>query len=548
MPPNPPDQPRNHPARLEAIAAALRAGRWEEAAALSDAALTDGLEHPLPLQALAEALRRAGRFEAAIELCRRRARLTPRDPAAFCALAACLSAARHPEAALEAYDAALSLAPADPEGLCGKAGVLQGLGRATEAMDLYRAALARTPDRFEAVFGLALLAVEAGNWDEAQDLATGLRTRHPDLPQATWLVSRVLLGRGDNARAQTALQPLIADPRIAPEQKADALLMLSQALDGLDRPADAFAAAIEGKAIQHGLFAERAAGREDAITRFERLSRWFASADPGPWRVSPPASPVPDEADGHVFLVGFPRSGTTLLEQVLAGHRRVVALEEAPTLAAAHAAFMGDAAGLERLARLSPNEAGLWRARYWAEVRGYGIAAPGRVFLDKAPAGTIDLPLVAKLFPKAKVLFALRDPRDVTLSCLRHNFQLNALTYAFTRLDKATAAYAACMTMAEVYRALLPLDLLEVRHEALVQDFDAELARIVAFLGLEPDPAMADVAATAARRQVRTPSAGQVRAGLNPRGLDRWRSYGPQLAPVMPTLEPWIRRFGYTGA
>ncbi len=144
------------------------------------------------------------------------------------------------------------------------------------------------------------------------------------------------------------------------------------------------------------------------------------------------------------------------------------------------------------------------------------------------------------------MLFALRDPRDVVLSCLRHNFQINAMTYAFTAPEDAAGCYGACMALAEVYRARLPLDLLEVRHEALVEDFNGAIASITAFLGLKPEAAMADVAATAGRRQVRTPSAGQVRAGLNRKGLGRWRAYAAELAPVMPMLAPWIRRFGYT--
>ncbi len=320
--------------------------------------------------------------------------------------------------------------------------------------------------------------------------------------------------------------------------------MRGEALDALDRTTEAFQAAVEGKAIQHGLLAERAAGREGEIAKLTRLADWFRRADPVAWRSAPPMT-APGPALGHVFLVGFPRSGTTLLEQVLAGHPQVVALEEAPTLAAAYAEFMTTGDDLERLSLLSPVDANLWRARYWSEVRANGVEPEGRLFVDKAPAGTLYLPLVAKLFPHAKVLFALRDPRDVVLSCLRQNFQLNAMTYAFTTLADTAACYDACMGLAEVYRALLPLDLMETRHEALVETFDDALAQIADFLDLTITPQMADVAGTAARRAIRTPSARQVRAGLNSRGLGRWRAYARQLGPVMATLAPWVERFGY---
>jgi hypothetical protein len=167
------------------------------------------------------------------------------------------------------------------------------------------------------------------------------------------------------------------------------------------------------------------------------------------------------------------------------------------------------------------------------------------LFLDKAPAGTVDLPLVAKLFPQARILFAVRDPRDVALSCLRNNFQLNALTYAFTDLAQTAACYGACMELAQIYRSVLPLKVMDVRHEALVADLDKGLAAICEFLDLTPERAMSDVAGTANRRSVRTPSAPQVRAGLNRKGLGRWRSYEAELAPVLPALAPWVRQFGY---
>ena len=490
----------------------------------------------------------SGRFDEAIALCQMRLARAPRDPGGWADLAGCLFAARRPEASLEAWTRALSFAPDHPALMCGKANVLRSLSRIDEAGELLRQALAVDGGSFDARFGLALLAVEAGDWTGAEELVTPLMAGDAALPSLAWLGARIALGRGDFAAARARIAPVLADGRIGAEQRADALLLLGDALEGLGLAADAFAAAVEGKAIQHRLFAERAAGREGEAHKLRRLAAGFAAADPTPWATAPAETPVAGEAQDHVFLLGFPRSGTTLLEQALAGHPRVVALEEAPTLAQAQDRFLTSQAGLEALARLSVADAQTWRAQYWAAVAAHGVAAPGRLFLDKAPAGTIWLPLIAKLFPRAKVLFALRDPRDVTLSCLRNAFQMNAMTYAFTRLEDAADCYDACMGMAEACRAVLPLNLMEVRHEALVADFAGELAAIGGFLGLDVIPAMLDVAATAGRRAVRTPSAGQVRAGLNSKGVGRWRAYADELAPVLPVLAPWVARFGYPKA
>ena len=541
----PPQDPAQQRARLASLVDAVRSGRLQDATAMADAALADGLIHPLALRLSAGRRQQAGQFDEALHLFRWAVQLAPDDPTGWAALAACLFAARRPEAALEASAEALSRAPDEPALLCGRAQILRSLSRVEEASALFRRALALQPDLPDAAMGVAVLAVEAGAWSEADAARLSLRARTGETAATLWLSAKIALGQDDAQAARAAITQLLENQALSPEQRAEALLMRSQALDTLDRCAEAFEAAVQGKAIQHRLFAERAAGREAETAKLTRLAAWFAKADPADWAQAPPPPEAPVAA-GHVFLVGFPRSGTTLLEQVLAGHPDVVALEEAPTLAAPYAEFMADDAGLERLARLGPEDASLWRARYWAEVRALGAEPGGRLFVDKAPAGTLYLPLVAKLFPEARILFAVRDPRDVVLSCLRQDFQINAMTYAFTSLAETAACYDACMRLAQVYRRILPLPLIEVRHEALVEDFDKALAEIAAFLGLEVTPEMADFAATASRRSVRTPSAPQVRAGLNRRGMGRWRAYQRELTPVREILAPWVEKLGYS--
>ncbi|MDB5475636.1 MAG: hypothetical protein JWP49_1147 [Phenylobacterium sp.] len=466
----------------------------------------------------------------------------PGSADSWLALAEVHRQAGRPQAALAACDAGLTAVPRSAALLAARGEALRLLGRPGEAGEAFRQALDVEPGQDGAGFGLALLAVEAGDAQAAHDRLAPLRAVQPDRPQVLWLAARIALLAGRAQDAARDLERLLASPLPA-ERQADARLLLSEAYDQLGDHTAAFAAAAAGKAIQRRLYAPQARAREGIEARLERLDAWFRAADPAPWRTPPPPGARP--APGHVFLVGFPRSGTTLLEQALAGHPEVAALEEAPTLAAAHDAFLTSAEGLQRLAELGAAEAQAWRARYWAEVAAHGVEVAGKLFLDKAPAATEDLPLVAKLFPDAKVLFAIRDPRDVVLSCFRQNFRMNAMTYAFTDLAETAACYDACFALADTYRQRLPLDLLEVRHEDLLADFEGGLTRICGFVGLDLQPAMLDVAATARRRAVRTPSAPQVRLGLNSRGLGRWRAYARPLAPVLPRLQPWVTRFGY---
>jgi tetratricopeptide (TPR) repeat protein len=525
--------------------ATLRAGRSDQALGMAEAALADGVEHPLPLRLVALARQQAHRWDEAIALHRRSVRAAPGDVTSLALLAACLLEVGQPHAALAVWDQAQKAAPNDIAVLCGKADVLQNMNRHQDARALFEKTLMIDPDHFQAGYGLAQIALETGDIGAAARYAGHLTIRYPRSSAVGWLNGRIAIALCDYETGAAALRPILADPGLVPDQRAESLLLYGEALDGLARADDAFAAAAEGKGLQKKIFAERAASREGEVDKLNRLAAWFAAADPAPWRLAAEPDRRPGEPQTHVFLVGFPRSGTTLLEQVLAGNPEVTALEEAPTLAEHYAQFMTGPDDLLRLAHLSSADTAHWRAAYWRAVEAAGAGPLGRVFVDKAPAGTLYLPLIAKLFPSAKVLFAIRDPRDVALSCFRNNFQLNAMTYAFTDLAQTAACYDACMRLAKVYRAMLPLDLHEVRHEDFVRNFDAELKTLAQFLELEVTPGMADIGATAAGRVIRTPSARQVRMGLNSGGIGRWRGYAASLAPILPALASWAAHFGY---
>jgi hypothetical protein len=153
--------------------------------------------------------------------------------------------------------------------------------------------------------------------------------------------------------------------------------------------------------------------------------------------------------------------------------------------------------------------------------------------------------LVAKLFPDAKVLFMLRDPRDVVLSCFRSAFAMSPATFEFLRVERAARLYGAVMELCESYRDVLGLAWHDLHHERLVDDFDGELERLCRFVGIDRRPEMRDFAERARRRDIQTRSAPQVRRDLNREGIGQWRHYSDQLKPVLPVLRAWVRKFGY---
>src|SRR6185503_556643 len=158
------------------------------------------------------------------------------------------------------------------------------------------------------------------------------------------------------------------------------------------------------------------------------------------------------------------------------------------------------------LAALSGAELEPWRQAYWKRVTQAGLAPSKPVFLDKMPLNAVFLPLIAKLFPGAKILFALRDPRDVVLSCFRRRFAMNAGMYEFTSLETTATYYGAVMRLMQVYREKLALDILDTRHEELVADFGQEVCRVCDFLGLEFREEMRGFAGRARAQNIDTPS------------------------------------------
>lgn len=438
----------------------------------------------------------------------------------------------------------VSSVPRTVEEWCAWAQFERGQGRTERAKAGFRQALAADPASLPARFALASLLLDLGDVQGAARLAEEMASLAVGRPEVLWTQARVDVARGNAAGARETLMQLVRGPHLSAAQAAEAWLLLGSALGELDRSAEAFAAAAHGKRLQRALHAPDASSREGEVAKLRRLTRWFDTALPA--SAAPQPSPVPGAAASHVFLLGFPRSGTTLLEQVLAAHPDVRALEEEPTLAAAYQAFLSDEKACAALDGLAGDEAAAWASHYWHGVRARIPDVAGKLFVDKQPAGTLYLPLIARLFPHARILFALRDPRDVVLSCYRQAFRMNAMTYCFTDLAETAACYDACMTLAEAARTRLPLAWTDVRHEALVEDFAGELGRIATFLDLTLHDGMAEFAGAARARPIRTPSAPQVRAGLNRRGIGRWRRYADELAPVLPSLAPWVRRFGYS--
>ncbi len=532
-------------ATLRAVHGAAERGDFPRAAALAAPALEAGLEHPLLYNVLAIRLEHEQQLSEAAALLERGVTRFPEDVGLRNALGLCLLRLEQPTEALLQFDALLAAQPALPFAHASRGTALQAQGHLALAEGSFRRALELDPKQAVAMAGLAGIAVRRGLNRSARVWADQALALLPGYPDAVMSLAAAELGDGAAERAVTRLEALVADTRLGRLERAYANGLLGDAFDALDEPTDAYAAYARCNAELHSVYAAQFGAGPGALAAVREMSAYFDGAGPQEWQPTLRMRPDPAAVRGHVFILGFPRSGTTLLEVALEGHPGAVSLGENELLIDGVREFMAGGDGLERLARAEPAVLERLRAAYWARAVAAGAVTRDRVFIDKHPLNTLKLPLIARLFPAARIVFAFRDPRDVLLSCFRRRFQMSAPMYELLSLESAARFYDAVMTLVARMDVVLPTVTRQVRYEGVVADFDGEMRRLCTFLDLEWNGAMREFAARTQARASATPSTAQLARGLDPGGIGGWRRYRAALTPVLPLLDPWVRRFGY---
>jgi tetratricopeptide (TPR) repeat protein len=527
------------------VAEAVAASNHAAAAEIASTALNFGMFHPTFYYARALHAQDQGRLQDALADFEEAERYLPDQAVLQNALGLCLTRLNRPDEAIEKFDAAITLSPTLAPSHYRKGWALVTSGDRAAAWRCYEKAVELNPNYAEALAGMASIAARDGDAEKARSYGERALKINPNEPTAIVAMAMADNSEGNFAAAEARLRPLLANAQTVGHTRGVALGFLGDALDGQHRYGDAFDAYVGENEEFRNLHAPRFAGQQRFAKTISEWLDYFEKADPAPWQSTTPDASK-DRPREHVFLLGFMRSGTTLLEQVLATHPDLVHLEERQTFSELTDRYMDDAAGLDRLANLDEKELAEARRTYWDGVRGFGSEPKGKIFLDKQPLNNFNLPLIAKLFPDAKIIFALRDPRDVVFSCFRRHFEVNAMMFEFLKLPDAANFYDLVMRLTSVYRTKLPLHIHEHRYEDMVEDFDGRVKAVCDFIGLSWTDEMRNFGEGARTRQIRSPSAAQVRRGLYGEGAGQWRSYAKELAPILPTLQPWAERFGYS--
>ncbi len=251
------------------------------------------------------------------------------------------------------------------------------------------------------------------------------------------------------------------------------------------------------------------------------------------------------------LLAGHPRSGTTLLEQILDSHTDLISAEEVPAFGElVNDPMIRDAKrpDLAAATLATPLErVELLRAAYFETIQAVLDQPIGeRLLIDKNPSYTDCIPMFARVFPEALFIVALRDPRDVVLSCFFQDLALNEITLDFTTLESTAVRYANTMAMWLLCREHMdPSRWIEARYEALVKDLPTEAGRVMNHLHLDLQPAQSHPERHARHRSVISPTYADVREPVHQAAIGRWKRYERWLAPALPILETFIEAFEY---
>ncbi len=448
---------------------------------------------------LARVLKQRDKVEQAVESTSEVVTRSPRNPLAQYLHASMLALTRRYDESVAAYHESIRLRPDNPGAWIGLGHLLKTLGRQQEGIDAYREALKLRPEFGEVYWSLANLKTFRFTQEEIATMERCAADATLDEDALVHFRFALAKSREDEGRHEEAFSLY---------EEANSTQRMRVAFDPVDTQSQH--ERIRAVFTPDFLAARRATGREN--------------------------EPVP------IFIVGLPRSGSTLLEQILASHPLVEGTAELPDIARAISEITRrhpEQRYPQALARLSDAEiAGLGRD-YLERTRRHRSGKP--FFTDKMPNNFAAVGLIRLMLPQARIIDARRHPLDSCLGCYRQHFaQGQSFTYD---LEELADFYLEYRRMMAHWSEVLPGQVLEIRYEDMVRDQEAQTRRLLEFCGLPWDERCLRFHET--ERAVRTASSEQVRLPLYDSALGRWRTYGEQLAPLIDILAPELQREGW---
>lgn len=483
---------------------------------------------------LAGALIDAGLFDEALETLERCASDFREDTTSLIEMAMLFHQLDRPREALAAMVRAVDRKPNDAD-LMVRLGEQQMINSfVEEAQKAFQRAILLVPTHGSARLQLGLLLEQTNQLDSLRDLTKNSVEVDTDFGIVNFLLA--LICRREQ-RFEEGLQLLKSvQPEIEPVKREQ---LIGEFYDRLGKSDAAFAAFSQVNLL---LSLDPSQPLARAASYLNRVKSDASRIDQEWYNSWLPFSNVSGRSD-PVFLVGFPRSGTTLLDTILMGHHNIQILEERPALR--HVIDrIGD---IDLLPELKCAEIEQLRRYYFSEVEKYISIKQYTTLIDKFPLYLNKIPYILRLFPDAKFLLAIRHSYDVALSCFITSFRLNNAMSNFLEITSIIDTYKATFEYWEKCRSIMPMNVHIVYYEDVVSNCQFEYEKILPFIELEQNEIKIDHQKYAWERgAIPTASYSQVLEPIYTRGTGRWQRYKEHIPEVISNLEPWVRHWGYS--
>jgi tetratricopeptide (TPR) repeat protein len=470
---------------------------------------------------LASVLRDLGNRRDALSLYREALEIDAQRPETYCGLGATLYDLRRLDEAVECYEHALALRPDYPFARVSLAAALRALGRASEAEAACQAVLAAVPSQVEALVLLGQLRADRGHFSQAEELFERAVRLDPRCVSAYTSIGAQRKMTSNETEWLLSVQALLAEP-LALNERIALCYALGKYFDDVGQYESAFPHYREANELT-----KRYGSRYDGgklARRVDRLIERFDSAFVRELQAHPELQSGASLSDRPVFIIGMPRSGTSLAEQILGSHPQVFGAGEVRFWDDAYTALEKTGLDARAAAFLLPTFAKEYLARL------AGAPAGATRVVDKMPANFLYAGPIHAVFPRARFIHMRRDPIDTCLSIYFQNF-FNMSPYG-NDLEHLASYYEQYLRISDHWRAVLPqAALLEVPYEGLVAEQETWTRRMLAFVGLPWDPRCLEF--HRAERTVITASRWQVRQKIHAGSVGRWKYYEPDVGPLL---------------
>ena len=488
----------------------------------------------------------SGRYEEAKKIYEEVLRHRPKEIRGVSGLWLCLAELGQSERALEVARRALKLEPDNLTFINEFTVMLFNSGKIEESLEWAKRAVKMGPEGARSYVFIANCYEKLHRIDDALEANRLAQIASPQIKYLNFQEAKLIARNGDYERARDILQETSQAPGLQPELRTQIFGELGRILDKLknyDQAYEAFAQSGHEAASNPRMQKFKLGYRPGLINAYikglteERLKKWKPED-------------LKDDSWTPVFLVGCPRSGTTMTEQVLAAHSVIRTTDEQPYLEHMRmewARIVGANPDLGLMAdRLDVKTILQLRKIYREKVEADQQSPIGSdIVIDKLPLNIMNIGLINLIFPEAKIIVALRDPRDACLSCFMQDFELNSAMIHFLALDRAVHFYTQVMGAWLHFRDIISLSHLTVRYEDTVQNLEFEAKRLMDYLDLDWEPGILQFHQRAKERVIATPSYVAVTEPVHTRAIGRWKNYHRQFAPLLTELEPFLREFGY---